>query len=61
MRGFRARHTVDAALAWLDAHLQPLAAETVSLRDAHGRVLAAAVVSDIDVPGFDHRARRCAS
>src|SRR6202140_1218389 len=53
MRGFAKRHTVDAALAWLDAQLQPLAAEAVSLRVAAGRVLAATVVSDVDVPGFD--------
>jgi molybdopterin molybdotransferase len=53
MRGFAQRHTVDAALAWLDAQLQPLTAETVPLRLAAGRVLAASVVSDVDVPGFD--------
>ncbi len=56
MRGFSQRHTVDAALAWLDAQLQPhttLGPESVPLRSAAGRVLAAAVVSDIDVPGFD--------
>jgi molybdopterin molybdotransferase len=53
MRGFAHRHTVAAALAWLDAQLQPLPAEDVSLRTAAGRVLAAAVVSDVDVPGFD--------
>jgi molybdopterin molybdotransferase len=53
MRGFAQRHTVDAALAWLDAQLQPLTAEIVPLRQAAGRVLAASVVSDIDVPGFD--------
>ena len=53
MRGFAHRHTVAAALAWLDAQLQPLGAETVPLRSAAGRVLAAAVVSDVDVPGFD--------
>src|SRR5580704_10970100 len=53
MRGFAQRHTVDAALAWLDARLQPLTAETVPLRLAAGRVLAASVVSDVDVPGFD--------
>jgi molybdopterin molybdotransferase len=53
MRGFAQRHTVDAALAWLDAQLQPLTAEIVFLRQAPGRVLAAAVVSDVDVPGFD--------
>jgi molybdopterin molybdotransferase len=53
MRGFAQRHTVDAALAWLDGQLQPLAAEIVPLRGAAGRVLAAVVVSDVDVPGFD--------
>jgi len=53
MRGFAQRHTVDAALAWLDAQLQPLGPELVPLRNAAGRVLAASVVSDVDVPGFD--------
>ena len=53
MRGFADRHTVATALAWLDGHLRPLAAETVALRSAARRVLAAAVVSDVDVPGFD--------
>jgi molybdopterin molybdotransferase len=53
MQGFARRHTVKAALAWLDAQLHPLDAEDVSLRTAAGRVLAAPVVSDIDVPGFD--------
>jgi molybdopterin molybdotransferase len=54
MVGFAHRHTVDAALAWLDAQLlQPLGDELVPLRMAAGRVLAASVVSDVDVPGFD--------
>jgi molybdopterin molybdotransferase len=53
MQGFARRHTVKAALAWLDAQLHPLDNEEVSLRDAAGRVLAAPVVSEIDVPGFD--------
>jgi molybdopterin molybdotransferase len=53
MQGFARRHTVKAALAWLDAQLHPLDNEEVSLRDATGRVLAAPVVSEIDVPGFD--------
>src|ERR1700733_5350512 len=53
MRGFAQRHTVDAALAWLDAQLQPLTAEIVPLRQAASQVLAASVVSDVDVPGFD--------
>src|SRR5260370_36417305 len=53
MRGFAQRHAVDAALAWLDAQLQPLSAEVTPLRIAAGRVLATSVVSDVDVPGFD--------
>jgi molybdopterin molybdotransferase len=53
MRGFAHRHTVKAALDWLDAQLQPLSAEDVGLRIAAGRVLASSVVSDVDVPGFD--------
>jgi molybdopterin molybdotransferase len=53
MQGFTRRHTVQAALAWLDAQLHPLEAEEVPLRSAAGRVLTTAVVSDIDIPGFD--------
>src|ERR1700722_5050613 len=53
MRGLTQPQTVEAVLAWLDAQLQPLAAEIVPLRLAAGRVLAASVVSDVDVPGFD--------
>ena len=44
---------MDEALQWLDAQLRTLETEHVPLRDASGRVLASAVVSDIDVPGFD--------
>src|SRR5262245_21400192 len=53
MRGFAHRYTVDAALAWLDARLRPLRSESVPLHAAAGRVLAAPIVSDVDVPGFD--------
>jgi molybdopterin molybdotransferase len=53
MRGFAQRHTVEAALGWLDAQLRPLEAEDVPVRHAAGRVLAASVVSTVDVPGFD--------
>jgi molybdopterin molybdotransferase len=53
MQGFARRHTVQAALAWLDAQLRPLDPETVPLRAAAGRVLAAPIVSAVDVPGFD--------
>ena len=53
MRGFAHRHTAAQALSWLDAQLYTLDAERVSLARASGRVLAAAVISDVDVPGFD--------
>jgi molybdopterin molybdotransferase len=53
MRGFARRHTVAQALAWLDAQLHTLDAETVPLAVASGRVMASGVTSDVDVPGFD--------
>ena len=53
MRGFARRHTVAAALAWLDAQLHPIGSERVPLAGAAGRVLATAIVSAVDVPGFD--------
>ena len=53
MRGFERRHTVAAALAWLDAQLTPLDSERVPLAAAAGRVLASPIVSAVDVPGFD--------
>src|SRR5438445_749970 len=34
MRGFAHRHTVEAALAWLDAHLRPPVTEMLPLRMA---------------------------
>ena len=56
MRGFARRSTVEDALTWLDAHAQGLDSEVVSLQGAAGRILAASVVSDLDVPGFDRAA-----
>jgi len=53
MRGFAHRHTVAAALAWLDAQLPSPRAESVPLRIAAGRVLAASIVSAVDVPAFN--------
>jgi molybdopterin molybdotransferase len=58
MRGFAQRHTVAAALAWLDAQLHLLESELVPLRHAAGRVLAAPIVSGVDVPGFDRATGR---
>src|SRR6187455_2131946 len=53
MHGFSHRHTVQAALAWLDSQLRVLASESVALRAAAGRILATPIVSTVDVPGFD--------
>jgi molybdopterin molybdotransferase len=53
MRGFAYRHTVEAALAWLDGQLGPRRTELVPLGAAAGRVLAAPVASEVAVPGFD--------
>ena len=45
----------DEAKARFHRHLRlrPLGSETVPLSQALGRVLAGAVVADVDVPGFD--------
>ena len=56
MRGFARRHTVVEALAWLDSVSHRLSTESVSLRNACGRILAAPVVSSVDVPAFDRSA-----
>jgi molybdopterin molybdotransferase len=53
MQGFARRHTVQAALTWLDAQVTQLDAEDVPLRAAGGRVLASSIRSAIDIPGFD--------
>ncbi|HEY2786410.1 MAG TPA: gephyrin-like molybdotransferase Glp [Fimbriiglobus sp.] len=51
-RGFRDRTEVPAAVALLEARIRPLAAESVPLSAAAGRVSAGPVVSRVDVPGF---------
>jgi len=53
MHGFARRQTVAAALEQLDALLHRLPAEAIPLHAAAGRVLAGAIVSTVDVPGFD--------
>jgi molybdopterin molybdotransferase len=53
MRGFARRDTVEAAIAWIDAESRALDAEAVALAEAAGRVLAAPIASDVDVPPFD--------
>jgi molybdopterin molybdotransferase len=56
MRGFRDRADVADVIALLDRRIAPLPAETVPLAQAAGRVLAADVVADLAVPGFDRTA-----
>lgn len=53
MQGFARRHTVQAALTWLDAQVTRLDAEDVPIRAAGGRVLSSPITSAIDIPGFD--------
>ncbi len=45
----------DEATARFQQHLKmrPLGAETIPLSEALGRILASAVIADVDVPGFD--------
>src|SRR5947209_2800490 len=52
MQGFRDRAEVADVLALLDGRTAPLPGEAVLLEKVAGRVLAAAVVSPVDVPGF---------
>ena len=55
MRGFAHRSTVEQALAWIDSVLPTsvdLPAESVSLQEAAGRVLARDVTSRVNVPNF---------
>ncbi|MCA9502550.1 MAG: molybdopterin molybdotransferase MoeA [Myxococcales bacterium] len=52
MRGFATRADVEDVLAFLERHARVLDAERVPLLESFGRVLAAPVVSSVDVPGF---------
>jgi molybdopterin molybdotransferase len=56
MRGFQDRTEVADAVALLASRLVPLPSEMVLLGEAAGRVLAAEVVSEVAVPGFDRAA-----
>jgi molybdopterin molybdotransferase len=52
-RGFADRAAVAAALRWIDAAARPLCAEEIAIDTAAGRVLAAPVTADTDVPPAD--------
>ncbi len=56
MRGFRERAAVDAVVRLVDERVRHLAAESVALLEAGGRVLARDAVSAVDVPGFPRAA-----
>jgi molybdopterin molybdotransferase len=53
MRGFTRRVTVQTALAWLDQQVRRMPPEEVTLSSAAGCILAAPVVSAVDVPHFE--------
>src|SRR4029453_7219384 len=53
MRGFARRQSVESAIAWLDAQLQPLDPEPVPHQRGARAVLAESITSNVDVPGFD--------
>lgn len=52
-RGFAERSSLEPATGWVDAHAHALAAEDVPLEEAVGRIVAADVTAEIDVPPFD--------
>ena len=52
MKGFAQRSTVADVLTWIDCQTALLAAETVPIEKAAGRVLFDAVTSRVDVPPF---------
>jgi molybdopterin molybdotransferase len=52
MRGFAERADVEEVEAFLRGRVRPLEAEEVGLLACAGRVLAAEVRSEVDVPGF---------
>lgn len=56
MRGFRERVDVAAVQAWLDERPVPRCVEVVTLGAAAGRRLAAPLVADRPVPGFERAA-----
>ena len=56
MRGFASRRTVAEAWDWLDRVVSRLSAEPVAITEATGRVLAEALVAEINVPEFERSA-----
>lgn len=56
MRGFRDRAEVEDVVRLIGERVAALPPETVTLNEAGERVLAADVVSEVNVPGFDRSA-----
>jgi molybdopterin molybdotransferase len=56
MKGFRDRAEVDEVVRLLDTRLAPVEAEQITLYLPGDRVLAADVVSEVNVPGFERSA-----
>jgi len=56
MHGFSRRSEVPVVLEWIDRHALPLPPQDVVLEKVAGRILAADLVSPLDVPGFDRAA-----
>ncbi|MCA9197401.1 MAG: molybdopterin molybdotransferase MoeA, partial [Planctomycetales bacterium] len=52
MKGFAVRQTVDVAWSWIDAQVQPLSDEQVSLDASIRRTLARDIISQVNVPSF---------
>ncbi len=52
MRGFEKRVRLDAVLDWLLTQIELLPAETISINDACGRILAEDVTAGESVPPF---------
>jgi molybdopterin molybdotransferase len=56
MRGFQDRAEVEEVVRLLDERVRPLPAEKVPAPNAGGRVLAADIIAEVAVPGFDRAA-----
>jgi len=52
MRGFSERVAVSSAIDWVDAHSNPVEAESIGTVEAAGRVLTEDVVSEVNVPSY---------
>ena len=56
MRGFQQRAEVGAVLRLIEERIAPLEPEDIPIMTSAGRVLAADVIAEVSVPGFDRAA-----